>query len=404
MISSPRFFLAFLGCLLIGNPFSVNDSNGWAQTIVSPGGNLSLLFIERYVSGAGIRYGPGTVYRNYGNGKAWGKARGGRGLPLRTMAETGIDVSSYSETGFDDAGMSAWTNTEFHIKPFFLKSPPSYLDSVPAKIYLNANVAIETLSTGNNANAEAEAVVAFGYKGDPEHPLFYRRYTQPGKVEIREVLDAWVKTSGSTGYVKSANSYASGVVSGFGLATASSSVVFDPVIEWDQEELDGLMGEDSFPLHEYVGMYISNGVNLDSCWLDIHPDGGDGDVDGADLALYASGLNVDALEVGEDFGRHDCPRLVNNYWATYYDDAGGMEQGPYYMNLIQDGDLLVDSWICDDLGIITGTLQGNDISLSWDEEGETITIAGQVDGDTMAGISGPYSWRAEKVDEPQCEP
>jgi hypothetical protein len=402
MTSASKTFLSLsLAGFLIVNCIAFCDSPTWAQTVITPGGGLELLFIERYVSGANIRYGPGTLYRNYGNGKAWGKARGGRGLPLRTMAKTGIDVSSYSEDGFDNAGMSAWTNTEFYFKPFFLQDPPSYLEFAPAKIYLNANIVIDTLSTGDNAIAEAEAVIAFGYLGDREHPLFYGRYTESKK--IREVLHEQVKTNGSIGYIKSANSYTSGVVSGFGLATAKCSVVFDPVIEWDQEKFDDLMGENTFPLHEYVGLYISNGVKTDECWLDIEPEESDGDVDGSDLALYASGINIDVEEFDEDFGRNDCPRLINSFWAMYFTELGGIEQGPHYINLIQDGEMLTGSWVCDDLGIITGTLQGPNITLSWDEEGEIITLVGQVDGNTMAGVAGPYSWRAEKINEPQCD-
>lgn len=373
----------------------------WGQIIISPGGSLELLFIERYVSGANIRYGPGILYRNYDNGKAWGKARGGRGLPLRVIAETGIDVSAYSESGFDQAGRTAWTNTEFYIKPFFLKDPPSYFESAPVTIYMNGNVFIETLSTGDNAMSEAEAVVAFGYIGDREHPVFYREYTESKK--IREVLHERIRIDGTTGYIKTAYSYSSGVVSGFGLATAKCSVVFDPVIEWDQEGFDDLMGENTFPLHEYVGLYISNGVKTEECWLDIEPEEGDGDVDGLDLALYASGINVDIEEFDEDFGRNDCPCLINSYWAMYYTELDGIEQGPYYINLIQDGDLLIGSWVCDDLEMITGTLQGTNINLSWNEEGEIITFVGQVDGNTMAGTLGQYSWRAEKIDEPQCD-
>jgi hypothetical protein len=402
MTSASKTFLSLsLAGFLIVNCIAFCSSPIWAQTVISPGGGLDLLFIERYVSGANIRYGPGTLYRSYGNGKARGKARGGRGLPLRTVANTGIDVSSYSSSGFDNASMSAWTNTEFYFKPFFLQDPPSYLEFAPAKLYLNANIVIETVNTGDNAIAEAEAVIAFGYLGDREHPLFYGRYTESKK--IREVLPIQVEINRSDGYIKSANSYSSGVVSGFGLATAKCSVVFDPVIEWDQEKFDELMGENTFPLHEYVGLYISNGVKADECWLDIEPDEGDGDVDGLDLALYASGINVDVEEFDDDFGRNDCPRLISSYWATYFTELGGEEQGPYYINLIQDGEMLTGSWMCDDLDIITGTLQGADVTLTWNEEGEIITLVGQVDGNTMTGVSVQGSWRAEKVNEPQCD-
>lgn len=397
---SNLFLSFFFGAFVIASSTVLTYSSTWGQTVISPGAHLELLFIERYVSGR-IRYGPGTLYRSFDNRKAWGTSRGGRGLPLRTYAATGIDVSSYSQSGFDDAGISAWTNTEFHVEPFFLMDPPSHLESFPAKIYLNGNVVIETSSTGSNAIAEAEAVVAFGYIGDREHPLFYREYSQ--STEIREVIYAHIKTKGTMGYIKSANSWSSGVVSGFGLATAECSVVFDPVIEWDQEEFDKLMGDNTFPLNEYVGLYISDGVRPDGCWLDIEPEDGDGDVDGLDLALYSNGLNIDVQEFDADFGRNDCPRLINSYWATYYKALNGIELGPFYVNLIQDGDRLIGSWICDDLGMIAGTLQETNIILSWNEDGEIVTLVGQVDGNTMAGVSGPYSWRAEKVSEPQCD-
>jgi hypothetical protein len=59
--------------------------------------------------------------------------------------------------------------------------------------------------------------------------------------------------------------------------------------------------------------------------------------------------------------------------------------------------------MCDDLDIITGTLQGADVTLTWNEEGEIITLVGQVDGNTMTGVSVQGSWRAEKVNEPQCD-
>jgi hypothetical protein len=401
MTKKPNTFLSFI---LAGFLFACCNvfwnTTCRAQTVISPGGGLDLLFIERYVSGANVRYGPGTLYRNYGNGKAWGRARGGRGLPLRVLAETGIDTSSYSEEGFDQAGISAWTNAEFYITPYFLKDPPSYLESVPVKIYLNANVIVETLSTGDNAIAEAEAIVAFGYIGDPEHPEFYGRYTESQK--IRKVLHETILIEGTPGYIKIANSYSSGVVSGFGLATAKSSVVFDPIIELDQQKFDELMGDETYPIDEYVGLYISSGVNTDECWLDIEPEEGDGDVDGSDLALYASGINVDGEELNEDFGRIDCACLITSYWAMYFTEVGGTEYGPYYIHLIQDGEMLTGSWICDESGMITGTLQGTDISLSWDEEGEMVTISGQVDGNNMSGAYGENIWRAEKIDEPQC--
>jgi len=397
---SKTFFSVMLGGFLFASCNVFCNALSWAQTVISPGGGLELLFIERHVSGANIRFGPGSLYRNYDNGKSWGRARGGRGLPLRVLAETGIDVSSYSESGFDQAGISAWTNTEFHIKPYFLQEPPSYFESAPVKIYLNGNVFIETLSTGDNAIAEGEAIVAFGYIGDRENPLFYRACTESQK--IRVVLDERILIEGNTGYIKSAYSYSTGVVSGFGLATAKSSVVFDPTVEWNQEAFDEMMGENTFPLHEYLGLYISNGVKTDECWSDIEPEEGDGDVDGSDLALHASGINVDIEVLNEDFGRNDCPCLINSYWAIYYTGPGGIEQGPDYINLIQDGEVLTGSWVCDDLGMITGTSQGTDISFSWEEEGTIITISGQVDGNTMTGAFGVYSWRADKIDEPQC--
>jgi hypothetical protein len=45
---------------------------------------------------------------------------------------------------------------------------------------------------------------------------------------------------------------------------------------------------------------------LGDCWWDIDPESGDGDVDGADLALCASGTIIDLGALASNFGKADC--------------------------------------------------------------------------------------------------
>ena len=124
-----------------------------------------------------------------------------------------------------------------------------------------------------------------------------------------------------------------------------------------------------------------------------HPDG---KIDVGDaLVILRKALGMISLE----------PTEISGIWGLYTTTTGEtQEDGPMIIVLVEsDGTLSFESMDLDGTWITgAGTISDTQISLSWKEEGTTVSLTGAVTNDTMSGTwtdtsGGSGTWRAEQA-------